>query len=277
MFLFSYILLGDIMLFIKGFLVGIGKIIPGVSGAILAINFKVYERLLDSLANFFGNPKENIKFLLVFGLGIFISIILGSNIILYLLSNYKFITMMFFLGLILGGTYNFSKSIKFNYKNIILIITLVSLFILISSFNISINNNKSNIIFFVGGIIEVLASIVPGISATSLLMMFGIYDDIIMMIAKLFDFNYVIHNINLYLSYGLGMFISFIINIYLINYLLKKYKDQSYIVILILTTVSIIFLIKMICEIKITLILLTIGIMVLILGLLLSCILTRNN
>ena len=48
-FLFSYTLIGDIMLFIKSFLIGIGKIIPGVSGAILAINFNVYERLLDSL------------------------------------------------------------------------------------------------------------------------------------------------------------------------------------------------------------------------------------
>ena len=32
------------MLFIKGFIVGIGKIIPGVSGAMLAINFKIYEK-----------------------------------------------------------------------------------------------------------------------------------------------------------------------------------------------------------------------------------------
>ena len=120
--------------------------------------------------------------------------------------------MMFFLGLILGGTYNFSKSIKFNYKSIILMIIIISLFLLISSFNININN-KSNIIFFIGGIIEILASIVPGISATSILMMLGIYNDIIKMISKLFDYNYIVNNFNIYFSYGLGMFISLIINI----------------------------------------------------------------
>ena len=262
------------MLFIKSFLIGIGKIIPGVSGAILAINFNVYERLLDSLTNFFSNPKENIKFLLIFSLGVLLAIILGSNIILYLLKNYKFITMMFFLGLILGGTYNFSKSIKFNYKSIILMIIIISLFLLISSFNININN-KSNIIFFIGGIIEILASIVPGISATSILMMLGIYNDIIKMISKLFDYNYIVNNFNIYFSYGLGMFISLIINIYLVNYLIKKYKNESYIVILSLTIISIIFLIKLILKIKINLLTFIIGIMTLIIGLLLSCILDK--
>ena len=264
------------MLFVKGFLIGIGKIIPGVSGAILAINFNVYERLLDSLTNFFSNPKENIKFLLILGFGILLAIILGSNIILYLLNNYKFITMMFFLGLILGGTYNFSKSIKFNYKSIILMIIIISLFLLISSFNININN-KSNIIFFIGGIIEILASIVPGISATSILMMLGIYNDIIKMISKLFDYNYIVNNFNIYFSYGLGMFISLIINILLsfLYYLIKKYKNESYIVILSLTIISIIFLIKLILKIKINLLTFIIGIMTLIIGLLLSCILDK--
>ena len=59
--------MGEIMLlFMKGFVVGIGKIIPGVSGAMLAINFKVYEKLLDAVTNFFGNWKDNLIFLLKF-------------------------------------------------------------------------------------------------------------------------------------------------------------------------------------------------------------------
>ena len=262
------------MLFIKGILVGIGKIIPGVSGAMLAINFNVYERLLDSLTNFFNNPKDNIKFLLIFGMGIIIAIILGSNIILYLLNNYRYTTMMLFLGLIIGGTYNFSHKIKFNTKNILLTLFIVIIFMLISSFTITINN-KSKFIFFIGGVIEILASIIPGISATSLLMMLGIYDDIITMVSKIYNYSYVIDNISLYIYYGLGMFISLIVNIYLINYLIKKYRNQSYLVILALAIVSIIFLIRLTLSIRITLIELVLGIMFLISGLLLGCILDK--
>ena len=51
------------LLFLKGIIIGIGKIIPGVSGALLAINFNVYERLLNSLTNFFDDWKNNLKFI----------------------------------------------------------------------------------------------------------------------------------------------------------------------------------------------------------------------
>ena len=47
----------DIKLILKGFLIGIGKIIPGFSGALLAISFNVYDKLINSITNFFSNKK----------------------------------------------------------------------------------------------------------------------------------------------------------------------------------------------------------------------------
>lgn len=271
---------GDIMVFIKGFIVGIGKIIPGVSGAMLAINFKIYERLLDSITNFFGNWKNNIKFLFLFCLGLIISIVLFSNVILYLLNNYKFIMMMFFVGLITGGTYNFSKEIEYNMKSIFLI-AFISLLMILFTFS---NNNNSyiikgdfsdNIIFFIGGIIEIFASIVPGISGTSLLMLIGIYNEVLIMISNALNLQYVINHFNIYLSYGIGMFISFIINSYLISYLLKKYRNITNCVILALSISSIIFLLKITFDVNFYLIEFIIGLMLLVLGILLSCILDK--
>ena len=268
------------MLFIKGFVVGIGKIIPGVSGAMLAINFKIYERLLDAVTNFFSDWKKNLRFLLVFGSGILLAIILFSNIILFLLNNYKFITMMLFIGLILGGVYNFSLGIKYNYRNIILIIIISLLFLVMSLYNfnndyIIKNSFVDNIMFFVGGVIEIFASIVPGISGTSLQMMFGLYNHILKMISMIFNISYFLKYYNLYLSYGLGMFLSFIINSYLISYFIKKYHNYSCCVILGLSISSILFLLVMTFRIKITLIEFIMGIMLFIVGLLLSCILDK--
>ena len=262
------------LLFLKGFIVGLGKIIPGVSGAMLAINFGIYERLLDSLTNFFGNWKDNLKFLFIFGLGIIISIVLCSGLILYLITNYKNIIMMFFTGLILGGTYNFSKLIKYNYKNIILVILIIFLFILIDNINSNYvikDNFIGNMMFFIGGYTDIFASIVPGISGTSLLIMMGLYNDILRMISMVYNYSYVTSHINIYLSYGIGMVISFIINTYLVNYLIKRYKNTCYVVILGLAIGSIIFLIKIILGLEFNIL----GIILLIFGIILGIILGK--
>ena len=262
------------ILFFKSLIVGIGKVIPGVSGALLAINFGIYEKFLDSVTSFFNNWKQNLKFLLVFCSGILIAIIFGSKIILYLLINYRFLTMLFFIGLIIGGTYNFSKNIKYNYKNILLVILIIFIvtFTSISNFNNGylFTNNTNNIIYFIGGFVDAFASIVPGISGTSLLMMLGIYDNILKIISLLFDYLYVINNISVYISYGLGMFISFIFNIYLINYLIKKYKNTSYLVILGLSISSIIYLLIISFNINFSIIEFILGIMLLVVGIIIS-------
>ena len=46
------------MVFLKGIIVGIGKIIPGVSGSMLAISMGIYEKLLNSINNFFSDIKD---------------------------------------------------------------------------------------------------------------------------------------------------------------------------------------------------------------------------
>ncbi len=263
------------LLFLKSIIVGLGKVIPGVSGALLAINFGIYEKFLDSITSFFNDWKKNIKFLFIFCCGIIIAIIFGSKIILYFLINYKFITMLFFIGLVLGGTYNFSKNINYNYKNIILVLFIVCLITIlgINNFNndyIIKNNYLDNIIFFLGGFIDIFASIVPGISGTSLLMMMGIYENVLNMISMIFDYNYVLNNINIYISYGIGMFLSFIINSYLINYLIKKYKNISYSVILGLAISSIILLLVMCFKISFSFINLIIGLIFFFIGIFIS-------
>lgn len=271
---------GDIMLFIKGFIVGLGKIIPGVSGALLAINFNIYEKILNCLINFFDDWKNNLKYLFIFGFGVISAIVLCSKIILLLLTNYKFVTIMFFIGLIIGGIYNFSKNIIFNNKKILIIFLIVIIFLLIGIFTfdnsyVLKNNAYDNIIFFVGGIIEILASIVPGISGTSLLMMIGLYDHVLSMISMIFDFNYVIKHLNLYICYGIGMGFSFIVNTFLISYLLKKYRNQSNTVIFGLSLSSVIFLLISVFNINVNIIEIIIGIMLLVLGVLISTILDK--
>ena len=124
---------------------------PGVSGALLAINFKVYDRIVESLVNFFSDWKKNLRFLVELGLGIIIAIILFSNGIRYLLNNYNFLMMMLFMGLIGGGSYNYIRRVSYErreYKYILFIVGLligVSFMGQMDSYVIS-NNFNDNII-----------------------------------------------------------------------------------------------------------------------------------
>lgn len=265
-------------IFIKGLIIGLGKIIPGVSGALLAINFNVYEPTIKAINNFFDNPKENLKLLVPLVLGIIIAIIFGSRLLLHLLNSNKYRTLMFFSGLIIGGTYRFRKNIKYNYKHIVIITFII--FLLLSLLNINNiyqlkHNYQDNLIFFLGGIIEIFASIVPGISATSLLMIIGIYENVLTIISNISNLSYVSENINLYLSYGLGMFISFVVNIKLINYLLKKQPKLTYSIILGLSLSSIIILLILTFKTSYTLGELIIGIVLMITGIYSSLILNK--
>ena len=100
------------MLILKGIIIGIGKIIPGVSGSMLAISMGIYQKLIDSINNFFKYPKENLKFLIKIGIGIIISIIFFSNIILNCLNNYYLVTIFFFIGLIIGSLGDIKENIS---------------------------------------------------------------------------------------------------------------------------------------------------------------------
>lgn len=270
-FLFSYILLVKSMLFIKGLIIGIGKVMPGVSGALLAINFKVYDRLVESLVNFFSDWKKNLRFLLELGLGIIIAIILFSNGIRYLLDNYNFLMMMLFMGLIGGGSYNYIRSVNYEkkeYKYILFIIgVLIGISFIGKGDNYVISNSfKDNIVFFLGGVIEVFTSIIPGISGTAIMMIMGIYDMVLMILGRIYDFSYVISNINIYISYGLGIIISFILGTLLINYLLKKKKRLMEIMISSFSIYSILMMGVMTFSKRASVIEIILGIMLMVVG-----------
>lgn len=262
-------------LFLKGFIIGIAKIIPGVSGAMIAVSFGIYDRLISAVTNFFADKKNNFKFLLLIGSGIFISIVCFSKIIRYFIGNYYICTMMLFIGLIVGGTYNYSRNIEYSIKNIIIIILVILLVMFISIFNIN-NNYVINgsymdyVMFFIGGVIEIFASIVPGISGTALLMLIGIYDNILMLFSNLFNLSFVIDNLMIYISYGIGMGLSFIVFSIVISYLLKKYRSLFDTIILGLSISSILLLVLMVFKSKFVLVDLVLGIILFFIGVVIS-------
>lgn len=263
----------NIILFIKGIIIGIGKVIPGVSGAVLAIILKVYDEGINKIVNIFKEPKKNIPYLLIIGTGILLGILIFSNIINYALNNYYAITMLFFIGLIIGGIPSILKEV--NKKDYIISLIILIIFTIISLINI--NNNyilKNNfidyIIFFIGGIIETCGTVIPGLSSTALLLILGIYNKIIESISNI---SKLIIDYKILLPFILGITSSIILVSKTISIALKKYKKKTYSVILGLILSSVIVLVVKTFNEVIQLLELIIGLISMILGIIISSIL----
>lgn len=219
------------MLFIKGIIIGIGKIIPGVSGSMLAISMGIYQKMIDSVNNFFNNIKDNSIFLFKIGLGILISIVFFSKIILGCLNKYYIITVFFFIGLIIGSFNDINSQIKYKNKKIIIITMLTTLILGLISVNkeIIIENNFINFIYFIlVGFIDAVTMVIPGISGTATLMMIGAYDKLMLTFSNLLNFTFFISNLTIMLPFALGLIIGLIFTVKLINYLFTNYKDNTY-------------------------------------------------
>ena len=88
--------------FLIGILMGFGAILPGVSSGVFCVIFGIYEKLVNSIINFFKDFKTNFLFLFPIGLGGIVGVVLFGNVIKYFFSLYKFQSCYAFIGLILG-------------------------------------------------------------------------------------------------------------------------------------------------------------------------------
>ena len=250
-----YKLIGGKMKYIKlaiqGFIVGIGKIIPGVSGAMFAMMFGIYEKALNIICNLKKELKKNFMFMLVLGSSISLAIIFGSNIIKRCLDNYYMQTMFLFIGMMIAGIQPLFKNIKdqkisLKSKFITLFIALVLLVIGMIDFNGVQGEIPKNlfsvIMLFISGFLDALATIIPGICGTALLMILGYYDTVITALGNVFNFSVLGNNLFILIPFLLGMVVGVVIVSKVINYLFKNYKVQTYFAILGFAIMSVVIL-----------------------------------
>ena len=241
----------NIKLILKGFIIGLGKIIPGVSGAMLAITLGVYETGLKAVSNIFKEFKKYYKFLLLLGIGIVLSVVLGSKVVMYFLNNFYLPTMFLFIGLILGGIKPLFKEVqnkKVKPQYIFIFCVVVVLILGLSLMDIG--QDKTNfdkniyyfIIFFIGGLLEAAATVIPGISATALLMLLGYYNVIMTALSDVFNIANFSNNMFVLIPYGLGMVIGAIVIAKIMNYFFSHHKVSTYYAIIAFAVTSVLTL-----------------------------------
>ncbi len=197
----------------KGFIIGIGKIIPGVSGSMLAISMGVYERALKIISDVRKSKLSDFIFLMTLVIGVFVGISLFSKGVKWVLSICYLPTMLLFVGLILGGIPDIVKEMNSSNKGSFVKVKYIIVFVLAFLFSYFITklgagtfefgNMKGDInfadvgnvwnllgdlfLFFVIGLLEAFSSIVPGISGTAIFMSLGCYDLLLSFYANIFN------------------------------------------------------------------------------------------
>lgn len=219
--------------FIKGIIVGIFNIIPGLSGCALLVVFDLYEKCLEAISSFFKKPKENFIFLFPIGIGIILGTYLFSNIIFILLKKYPTDIYIIFTFFILGTIpHLFKEATKKGFKKTYIIpffitftIGAILLFLNKQNLNYNIDYTLIGIIkYFVIGIVLSFSTVIPGISSTVLLSLIDLYGIYI----------YSISNLNLFvlIPMAIGFGITTFLISKIITYLLKNYYGYTYFAIL---------------------------------------------
>lgn len=230
-----------IFLFIKGIILGISFVIPGVSGGTLAVLMGIYEELIEAASNFYKSVndfKKYFMYLLPIGLGVVFSVSVFARIIKFGLDKAPIITILIFLGMIIGGIPSLCMNVK-GYKitikdtSLMLVGMLIVLSMLIfhKSSNLVTFDNMNMygyvILFFVG-MLAAVTMVVPGISGSFTLMLIGYYEPVLNMVNEITAFKNLSTNIILMCVFMLGVVLGIVFVSKIIDWCLKHYKKETY-------------------------------------------------
>ena len=242
-------LIESLILFVKGIVVGMANIIPGVSGGTIAVVTGIFDPLIEAINTLFKKFKKNIKFLLPVGLGLVAGVVAFSKLIGLSLDKFPLQTGLFFAGLVIGSVPLILKKAQSGnkFKAIYLIpfaacaIAVVALAVIQTFFSGDAANIQSGTLpvltfgmilkLFFGGMLSAGAMVVPGVSGSLVMMLLGVYDDMLAIISGLVSFSdmhKVLSAVLCAIPLGLGIIAGIFTIAKIIGFLFKKFRVGTY-------------------------------------------------
>lgn len=233
----------NLVLVVKGFIMGIANIIPGVSGGTLALILGIYEDFIGAISHFFSNFKKNICFLAPIAIGILLAIASLSRVIDYSYKHYPIPTSLFFVGLVIGGIpmlyskVKGKKEVKQPSSYLIFLLTFaLVIFMACSSliFGEGLKVSLSNmgfvnyLLLFLVGVIAAATMVIPGVSGSLVLMLLGYYYPVIAVIKEFTSLKNIGSNILILGVFGVGVLLGIVLISKLIEFLFNKYETKTY-------------------------------------------------
>ena len=230
---------------LRGVVIGVANIIPGVSGGTMMVSMGVYDTLIHSITHLFKEFWKSIKALLPYVVGMLIGILAFASLIKWGLENYELPTNTLFIGLILGGLAPLVKKIDRKKINAAAVIAFVLLFALIIWLGLQNRNNIKNadtidmnvgqvFVMVLLGMVASGTMIIPGVSGSLVLMLLGYYKAVTGALKTFghalvhFDFAAMGQPLLMLLPFLLGIVLGIFGVAKLIEWLTAKYPTATY-------------------------------------------------
>ena len=206
---------------LKGMVIGVANIIPGVSGGTMAVSMGIYDTLIHCVTHLFSEFKKSLKFLIPIFIGAGIALVGLSFVIEFLFEKYPLPTNLLFIGLIVGGLPAIGKKVKGNKISIGHILAFLAFFALVVGMA-AMGEKEGNaadlslsllsvIKLFLVGIIASATMIIPGVSGSMILLLLGYYNPIIAAINSFIkslvalDMDGILQGVGILMPFGIGV------------------------------------------------------------------------
>ena len=219
--------------------------VPGVSGGTIAFILGFYDDFVNSLNNLISSDKigrvKSLKFLTKIGIGWIVGFILSVLFITSIFEKNIYEINSLFLGFIIASIPIIVKSEKktllSNNKNIIFLIIGIIVVCIITYFNpitskghsFSVKVENLSFVFgfyiFISGMIAISAMVLPGISGSTILLIFGLYTPILNAIKQVLKFNF--EYLPSIIIFGFGIIAGVLLTVRVVRSLLRKFRSQT--------------------------------------------------
>jgi len=228
---------------LRGIVIGVANIIPGVSGGTMMVSMGIYDTLIHCITHLFSEFKKSIKTLLPYGIGMVVGIVALASLLDYLFAHYALPTSTTFIGLILGGLGTLFAKVDKKKINALCIVVFVIFFagIVVMSLTGEVSNPETLtidlgqvLILLVIGCIASATMIIPGVSGSMVLMLLGYYTPILNAVSSLkdavfaLDFAAMVNPVLTLAPFGIGVVLGIFGVAKLIEWLLGRFPTPTY-------------------------------------------------
>ncbi len=218
---------------IKGVIVGGSMLVPGVSGATMAMILGIYDHLVKAVSSFFSNWKQNAVLLGTFTAGGIIGILLFAKPLLYATEKWNMPMMYFFMGAVAGSVpMIFGKAgvRKFRPMDLVSMLLGAAMVWMIGSLpaGLFVTDPGRGAVYFAllvaAGVIAAVALVLPGISVSYMLLVLGMYESTIKAIGDL--------SLSYLVPLGGGVILGVILTTKLLETAMERHGRVTYLIIL---------------------------------------------
>lgn len=166
-----------------GAVIGLGGVLPGVSGGVMAVSLGLYRPMIEAVAGFFKAPKKNFLFLLPVGVGAALGFLLGAVVLSGVMERWYVQVTWLFLGLVAGGIPSFIKEANqrgFKWRYLLMTVlgaALAACLLMLKNGAEEVRNVESltPLTALISGAVVAVGTVFPGVSTSFILMYLGWY------------------------------------------------------------------------------------------------------